>query len=157
MTLMKYLKLATGIVVLAMGLIVTDATAAGGKDPFAIKVESPFKGVVSNVSSSSVTVKGEVQLANPDKTNTNSKSKPILDSIRFSVKGAKLTRDGKPCEMKDAQKGDSVTVEFSTKEGSDKRVATDIRFSTKGSAVDTETKPEKQEPKPEKQEKGKKK
>lgn len=142
------------MMVLAMGLMVTDATAAGGKkDPFAIKVESPFKGVVSNVSPASMTVKGEVQLANPDKTNTSSKSKPILQNIRFSIKGSKLTRDGKPCEAKDAQKGDSVTVEFTSKEGSDKRVASDVRFSSKGSAADTETKPEKQEAKPEKQEK----
>lgn len=132
--------------VLALGLMVTDATAAGGKkDPYATKIESPFKGVVSNVSSTSMTVKGEVQLANPDKTNTSSRSKPILQNVHFSLKGAKLTRDGKPCEAKDAQRGDSVSVEFTSKEGSEKRIASIVSFSSKGSAADTEAKPEKQE------------
>lgn len=140
--------------VLALGLMVTHATAAGKPDPYAFKVESPFKGVVSTITASSITVKGEVQMPNADKT--SSKSKPNLQNVRFSTKGAKLTRDGKPCEVKDVQKGDSVVVDFAPKADSDKRVASELRFSSKGSAADTETKPdkaEKAEPKAEKKEK----
>ena len=132
-TFMKYLKLTVGIAVAVLGLMAADAMAAGGKgDPNAVKVECPFKGVVSSSPSpASLSVKGEVQLAHPDKANTG-KSKPILQNIRFSIKGAKLTRDGKPCELKDVQKGDTASVTFVTKEGSEKRTASQIDFSSGG-------------------------
>jgi hypothetical protein len=132
---MKHLKLAVVVVVAVLGLAATDAMAQYvRRDPNAIKVESPFKGVVENVSPVSMTVKGEVQLAAPPRVNPNSdnaKSKPMHENIHFHIKGAKLTRDGKACELKDIQKGDAVSVTFTQKEGSDKRVATEINV-TKG-------------------------
>ncbi len=111
-----------------------DAMAAGKSDPNAVKIDSPFKGVVTNVSPTSLSVKGEVKLANAPKNNPNAdkKSKPIHQNVHFHVKGAKLTRDGKPCELKDIQKGDTATVTFTTKEGSDKRTVSQIDV-TKGS------------------------
>jgi hypothetical protein len=117
----------TVIAVAVLGLIAADAMAAGRRkpDPYAIKpIESPFKGVVGNVSPASVSVKGEVQLAHPDKNNPSSKS--TLRNFSFSIKGASLTRNGKPCELKDIQKGDMATVTFTTKQGSDKRTVSKI-------------------------------
>jgi hypothetical protein len=126
---MKHLKSTLVVAAVVLGLMAADGMAAGGRrDPNAIKVESPFKGTVSTVTAVGLTVKGEVQLANPDKNNAS--SKPPVQNVRFSIKGAKLTRDGKPCEMKDVQKGDSATVTFTTKEGSDKRTASQIDFSS---------------------------
>ncbi|MCX6908986.1 MAG: hypothetical protein NTY01_13215 [Verrucomicrobia bacterium] len=126
--------------VVVLGLMATNTMAGGKPDPNAVKVESPFKGVVGNVSPASVSVKGEVQLANPDKTNAGGKSKPILRNFPFSIKGAKLTRDGKPCELKDVQKGDTATVTFTTKKDSDKRVVSAIDFSKGGGGADEKPK-----------------
>jgi len=131
---MNYLK---SIIVVATVVLVPmagDVMAAGrgGPDPYAVKIESPFKGVVSNISASSLSVKGEVQLAHPPKDGPSGKAKPNIDTVRFSLKGAKLTRNGKPCELKDVQKGDSVNVTFTTKADSDKRMATEVDFSTGG-------------------------
>lgn len=139
-TSMKYLKLTIVIAAAVLGLMAADAIAAKGKgDPNAVKIESPFKGVVSNLSPAGVSVKGEVQLAKPDTSNPGGKSKPILQNVRFSVKGAKLTRDGKPCELKDVQKGDAATVTFTTKKDSDKFIVSQIDFGKGGDA--TEEKP----------------
>lgn len=133
---MKYLKLTVVIVVAALGLMAADAMAQIGvrRNPNAATIENPFKGVVENVSSASLTVKGEVKLANPPRNNPNgdTKSKPMLQNVHFRIKGSKLTRDGKPCELKDIQKGDTATVTFTTKEGSETHIASEIDV-TKGS------------------------
>ena len=134
MNSMNYVKSTLVIAVAVLGLTATDSMAAGGKpNPYAVKpIESPFKGVVGNVSPTSVSVKGEVQLANPDKSNAGGKSKPTLQNFSFSIKGAKLTRDGKPCELKDVQKGDTATVTFTCKKDSEKRIVSAIDFSAGG-------------------------
>lgn len=133
---MKLLKLPVIMAIAALGLMAADATAQYvRRDPNAIKVENPFKGIVENVSPSSMIVKGEVTPAFPSRVNPNgdnTKSKPTLQNIHFHIKGAKLSRDGKPCELKDIQKGDTATVTFTQKEGSDTRTASQIEV-TKGS------------------------
>lgn len=129
---MKHLKSMIVIATVVLGLTATGVMAAGKADPYAFKVECPFKGVVSTITSTSLSVKGEVQLAHPDKDGSGGKAKPNLQNIRFSIKGATITRDGKPCELKDVQKGDTALVTFATKEGSEKRTASKIEFSTGG-------------------------
>lgn len=127
---MKSVKLMIVVAAAVLGATATDSMAAGRRrpDPYAIKpIESPFKGVVGNISPTSVSVKGEVQLAHPDKNNPV--RKPIRQNFSFSIKGASLTRDGKPCELKDVQKGDTASVTFTTKQGSDKRTVSKIDFS----------------------------
>ena len=133
---MKYLKLITMVAVAAFCLMAVDAMAAGKPNPYDTVVESPFKGLVMNIGPSNVSVKGEVKFKNAPKANPNGNAEKVKtphENVHFSIKGAKLTRDGKPCELKDVQKGDSATVTFTPpKEGSTKYVATQVDFSTKG-------------------------
>jgi hypothetical protein len=137
-TLMKNLKTIVVIAAIILGPMTANLMAAGrgGPDPYAIKIESPFKGVVGNISASSLSVKGEVMPAHAPKDGSSGKSKPNIDTVRFSLKGAKLTRNGKPCELKDVQKGDTASVTFTTKADSDKRTATAVDFSTGGADAD---------------------
>ncbi len=140
---MTYLKSIIMVVVAAFCLMAVDAMAAGKPNPYATKVESPFKGVVTNIGPNNVSVKGEVKLASPPPASPNgnnaSKGKTPHENVHFSVKGAKLTRDGKPCELKDVQKGDTASVEFTVKADSDKRTVTKIDFTTGGGADDKKT------------------
>ncbi|MCX6901238.1 MAG: hypothetical protein NT105_21385 [Verrucomicrobia bacterium] len=130
---MRHLKSIMVIAAVAFGLMAADVMMAGGKpDPYAFKVDCPFKGVVSTITATSLSVKGEVQSPGADKGPAGGKAKPNLQNIRFSIKGAKLSRNGKPCELKDVQKGDTVSVTFTTKADSDKRTATEVEFSTGG-------------------------
>jgi len=135
---MKYLKLIIMVVVAAFCLMAVDAMAAGKPNPYDTKIDSPFKGVVTNVGPNGVSVKGEAKLKNAPTTNKDSgnKVKPPHENVHFSVKGAKITRDGKPCELKDVQKGDTATVEFTVKADSDKRTVTKIDFTAGGGGSD---------------------
>ena len=137
---MKYLKSTIMVAVVVLGLVAVDAMAAGKPNPYETKIESPFKGVVSNIGPNGVSVKGEAKLANPPK-DASSKSKPPHENVHFSIKGAKLTRDGKPCELKDVQKSDSATVTFTTKKDSTKYIVSQIDFSTGGGAATADEKP----------------
>ena len=80
-------------------------------------------------------------MAHPDKGNEGGKSKPNIQNVRFSIKGAEMTRNGKPCTFKDVQKGDTVVVTFSSKADSDKRTASKIEFLPAGSDAAAEEKP----------------
>ena len=129
---MRHLKSIIVVAAVVLGLMAADTMAGGKADPYAFKVDCPFKGVVSTITATSLSVKGEVQSPGADKGPAGGKAKPNLQNIRFSIKGAKLTRNGKPCEQKDVQKGDTVNVTFTTKADSDKRTATEVEFSTGG-------------------------
>ncbi|MBI5685030.1 MAG: hypothetical protein HZC54_08105 [Verrucomicrobia bacterium] len=139
---MKHFKSMIVVAAVVLGLMAADVMAGGKPDPYAIKVESPFKGVVSTITPTSLSAKGEVQLANPPKDGSGGKSKPNIQTVRFSIKGAKMTRNGQPCELKDVQKGDSVNVEFTSKADSEKRVASKLDFSTGGADAGEEKKAE---------------
>ena len=137
---MKYLKSAVLIVTAALCLLAVDAMAAGKANPYETMIESPFKGVVSAVTPASVSVKGDTKFKNADTANSGGKDgrgKPPRQSFHFAVtKDTKLTRDGKPCDMKTVQKGDAAVVEFTVKKDSDKRIAGKIDFTTGGGASD---------------------
>lgn len=136
---MKRSNLAIGITVAALGLLAADvmaarvATSAPNRSGPRDVIESPFDGVVVNVSPVGLSVKGEVKSPrrpanNPD-PNGDKANKPSHQTVHFSIKGAKITRDGKPCEVKDIQKGDTVSVTFKTKEGSEKHIVSEIAVS----------------------------
>lgn len=145
---MKYLKSTVLVVTAALCLLAVDAMAASGggqakTNPYATTIDSPFKGVVTVVSVTTVTVKGDAKFKNPaggNAYNGDTRGKPPRESVHFAIgKDTKLMRDGKPCDMKVVQKGDSASVEFTTKQGSDKRYVSKIDF-TSGSGASEEKK-----------------
>ncbi|MCX6898311.1 MAG: hypothetical protein NT105_06380 [Verrucomicrobia bacterium] len=139
---MKNVKLTVGIVATVLSLMIPDAMAQGqGPNPDAINIESPFKGVVFNMNPTGLTVRGELNPPNPpaNKTSGSSKIKSENRSVHFAIKGARITRGGwRPCELKDLQRGDSVTVTFmAPKQGSSKFAATQVDIAkTELSAAD---------------------
>ena len=137
---MKNTKLIVGIAAMALSLMIPNAMAQAPTrpDPNAIHIESPFKGVVVNATATSLSVKGEVKPPPPRTNNPNGnaeKAKPEHRDVHFSIKGAKLTRDGKPCEVKDILKGDSATITFTPpKPGGTKFLATQVDLTKAGAA-----------------------
>lgn len=147
---MKCLQGTFIIAIAVLGLIAADATAqgtvgggrgGGGGIPQRIMIKNPFEGVVVSISPTKLSVKGEATLEL-----TISKRQVGRETVHFSVKGATLTRDGKPCELKDVQKGNTATVKFTIKGNDknirasiitqeDKLIATQIVFSTKSGDV----------------------
>ncbi|MBI5819550.1 MAG: hypothetical protein HZA88_11240 [Verrucomicrobia bacterium] len=79
-------------------------------DPNAVgRIRSPFQGEVVSVTANNVIVKSARGTAGRTSGRT----------ISFTIKPeAKVVRDGKTCELKDLQKGDAVSVVFTTKPGS---------------------------------------
>jgi hypothetical protein len=79
-------------------------------DPNAVgRIRSPFQGEVVSVTANSVSVKSSKGIAGRTSGRT----------VCFAIKPeAKVLRDGKVCELKELQKGDTVSVTFNTKPGS---------------------------------------
>ena len=79
-------------------------------DPNAVgRISSPFQGVVVSLTANSVSVKSSKAAAGRSSGRT----------VNFAIKPeAKVLRDGKTCELKDLQKGDTVSVTFNSKPGS---------------------------------------
>ena len=138
---MKSVKLAVGIAVIVLSLMISDAMAQGTPpSPDAMNIESPFKGVVVNMNPVGLIVKGELNPANPPAGNTAGSPKGKLENrgVHFSIKGARVTRGGwHPCELKDIQKGDTVSITFvPPKQGSTKFIATQIDIAREPAAAD---------------------
>ncbi|MBI5684760.1 MAG: hypothetical protein HZC54_06740 [Verrucomicrobia bacterium] len=124
---MKNMKLITGIATTALCLL-TSCQMVQGQAPGAgaASIESPFKGVVVNMTPVSLTVKNEPNPAG--KGAGNPRVRLDSKSVHFTIKGARITRSGwRPCELKDLQRGDTVTITFTApKEGSSKFIATQV-------------------------------
>jgi len=120
--------LMAGLILCAVTALDAGAASARGKkvDPNAVDtVPSPFRGVVVNVTPGTVLVKGEVMTRDP----SGGKGKEVKEdrSVSFSIKpDTRVTRDGKPAEFKDVQKGDPVAVTFTTKKGSSLKHVTEV-------------------------------
>ncbi len=131
-------------------LATVDVMAAGKPDPYETAIESPFKGVVTVTTQISVSVKGETKFKNAGPQASGSKDergKPPRQSFHFSInKDTKLTRDGKPCDLKAVQKGDGAVVEFTPKKDSQKRIASKIDFSSSGGDAGDDKKTEDKKP-----------
>ncbi|MCX7827273.1 MAG: hypothetical protein N2689_17220 [Verrucomicrobiae bacterium] len=113
---------------LALGLIwgLPHALAAKrrrGPDPNKPpEIANPFRGVVSNVSPTSITVEGEGRLADSKNASADGKVK-----IHFSIKpDTPITRDGKAITAADIQKNEPVRVTYTAKPGSTLRQVTKI-------------------------------
>lgn len=135
---MRNVKLTAGIVATVLSLMSSAAMAQGpGSNPDA-NAESSFKGVVVNINPVGLIVKGAFTSPNPpaNKPTGSSKSKSGSRSVHFLIKGAKITRGGwRSCELKDIQKGETVTVTFaSATQGRAKFVATQIDVAEEASA-----------------------
>ena len=113
---MKNVKLTVGIAATVLSVMISGAIAqVAAPNPDAINIESPFTGVVVNINPIGLIVKAEVNSPNAPANTANSgaRSKLGAKSIHFSTKGARITRGGwHPCELKDIQRGDSVTITF---------------------------------------------
>ena len=73
------------------------------------RIRSPFQGEVVSVTANNVSVKSSKGTSGRSSGRT----------VSFAIKpDARVLRDGKTCELKDLQKGDTVSVTFSTKPGS---------------------------------------
>jgi hypothetical protein len=124
---MKNMKLIVGIAATVLCLLVSGPMAQGQvPNPGGSNIESPFRGVVVNMTPISLTVKAE--LSPVGKGGGGSRNKLDSKSVHFSIKGARVTRGGwRPCELKDLQRGDTVTITFTPpKEGSSKFIATQV-------------------------------
>ncbi|MBI5821407.1 MAG: hypothetical protein HZA88_20760 [Verrucomicrobia bacterium] len=137
---MKTSKLIVGTLATVLSLMIPDAATQappGRFSPYAIFAESPLKGVVVNATAIVLTVNGEVKLVprHTQRANGNAiPSKTERQDIEFSIKNARITRDGKPCDPKSIRKGDSATIEFtSPKQGSSKFIATKVDLTSRGS------------------------
>lgn len=114
---MKNVKALAGIVVIGLTWMGFSATAQGqnpGSKPDVVSVEHSFKGVVQSANAIAVTVKGEFSSPTvpAGKAAGSAKSKVEARSVSFMIKGAKITRGWRPCEPKDIQKGETVTVTY---------------------------------------------
>jgi hypothetical protein len=87
-------------------------------DPNAVgRIRSPFQGEVVSVTANSVSVKSA--------KGTSGKSSGR--TVSFTIKPeAKIIRDGKACELKDLQKGETISVTFTAKPGSSLNRVTQI-------------------------------
>lgn len=124
---MKNMKLIAGIATTVLCLLVSGPMAQGqAPNPDAVNIESPFRGVVFNMTPISLTVKAEPNPAS--KGGVSPRGRLDSKSVHFSIKGARVTRGGwRPCELKDLQRGDTVTITFTPpKEGSSKFIATQV-------------------------------
>jgi hypothetical protein len=95
-------------------------------DPNAVDtVPSPFRGVVVNVTPATLLVRGEVTTRDP----SGGKGRKVKEdrSVSFSIKAdTRITRNGKPAELKDVQKDEFVSVTFTTKKGSSLKHVTEV-------------------------------
>ena len=143
---MKNTKLIVGIVATVLSLMIPDvmAQAPAKPDPNLPRIDSPFKGVVIVATATTLTVKGEVKPPAPRVNNPNAtadKAKPEHADVHFALKGAKITRDGKPCEARDIQRGDTATIEFTPpKPGGTKFAASKVDLTSKGNSTAEEKK-----------------
>lgn len=122
--------IAAGVMACMVAAFNAEATSARGPrvDPNAVdKIPSPFHGTVVNVTATTITVRGDVktktsQPANgePRQAGSNkSRDASVTHTINFSIKpDVTIKRDGKPSQLKDIHKDDTVTVTFTSKEGS---------------------------------------
>lgn len=138
---MKNMKLTVGIVSTVLCLMVSDMRVEGQAPASdATGIENPFKGVVTNVNPVGLTVKSDSNASKSPAGKAGGISRSRSDSrgIHFAIKGARITRGGwHPCELKDIQRGDSVTIAFTPpKEGSSKFIATQIDIARELSAAE---------------------
>ena len=138
---MKNVKLTVGIAATVLSVMISGAIAqVAAPNPDAINIESPFTGVVVNINPIGLIVKAEVNPPNAPANTANSgaRSKLGAKSIHFSTKGARITRGGwHPCELKDLQRGDSVTITFAPPPaGVSKIAATQVDINKPMSAAD---------------------
>ena len=129
-----------GWVVCAVVAFNVEAGTGRRVDPNAVdKVPSPFHGTVAGVSATTVTVKGEVKgkgtqpPSGEPRTAPGEKPKEISvpHTVTFFIKpDIKVTRDGKASQLKDVHPGDSVSVTFTTKEGSSVKHVTEVAVGT---------------------------
>lgn len=138
---MKTVKLAVGTVATVLSLMVSDAMAQGtGPNPDAVNIENPFRGVVINMNPIGLIVKSDPNpAASPaGKAGGVARSKPDSKGVHFATKGARVTRGGwHPCELKDIQRGDTVTITFTPpKQGSSKFIATQVDIAKEPSAAE---------------------
>lgn len=145
---MKDVKLIVGIVATVLSLMIPDgmAQAPARQDPSLPRIDNPFKGVVIVATATTLTVKGEIKPpgprnSNPNPNGTADKAKPEHGDIHFALKGAKITRDGKPCEVRDIQRGDTATIDFTPpKLGGSKFAASKVDLISKGNSTAEEKK-----------------
>lgn len=109
-------------------------------------ITSPFAGTVANVSAVSLTVRGEVKLKNAG--GERGKEEAESHSISFSIKPeTQITRNGKPAQLKDIQKGEFVSVTFTTKQGSSLKHVTAVIVGKDASEVQAPPKGERKKKK----------
>jgi hypothetical protein len=79
-------------------------------DPNAVgRIRSPFQGEVVSVTANSVSVKSTQGTA----------AKRSGRTVSFTIKPeARIVRDGKACALTDLKKGETVSVDFTSKPGS---------------------------------------
>jgi len=84
-------------------------------------ISSPFRGEVVSLTANTVSVKGTGKTAR-------------LRTVNFPISSEmKIVRNGQPCAVKDIQKGDSISVSFSTKPGCSVRRVTEVKIGKSGS------------------------
>jgi hypothetical protein len=140
-TMMKTMKLTAGIAATVLSVMIPNATAqTPGANPDAINIESPFRGVVVNITPIGLTVKSEPAPTSPPAGKTGGITRVKSDSrgVHFATKGARITRGGwRPCELKDLQRGDTVTITFTPpKQGSSKFIATQVDIAKEPTAAE---------------------
>ena len=136
---MKHVKWMMSVAIAVCGLMASDAMAAKstttppvGPRPNGDRIDCPFIGIVTSVSTTGLTVKGEAHAQRPPGPGAPApaQNKPEHQSVHFSIKaGAKITCGGKPCELKDIKKGYKASVTFTTKADSSKLTVTEIECS----------------------------
>lgn len=137
---MKTALLVGSLATVLSAVILDAATPPPGRfSPYAIFADSPFKGVVVNATVTTLTVNGEVRPAPRHTQRANGNALPPRterQDIEFSIKNARITRDGQPCDSRSIKKGDSAAIEFtSPKQGSSKFIATKVDLTNKGNSV----------------------
>ncbi len=153
---------AVAVCLFVCAVVAHDAEAASGRRGLdandADKVPSPFRGVVSNVTATTLTIKGEVKARSRQPANgeprsaagEKAKETTVEHIVSFSIKpDTKITRDGKLSELKNIHRGEAVSVSFTTKENSSLKRVTEVAAGTSAEA-------EKEKPKGERKKKGKK-
>lgn len=134
---MRSVKLTAGLAAIVLGLMNLVAMAQGTAGPDAANT---FRGVVVNTNPVGLIVKGESNPSNPsaNEASGGSRGKSGSRTVHFSAKGAKVTRGGwRPCELKDIEKGDTVTITFTPPaQPKGKYVATRVEIGGELSAAD---------------------
>jgi len=118
---MRIARRAFGIAAAVLSLTGVAALAQGQAQGQGAATESAatasFRGVVVNVNAMAMSVKGELlgsgTAPGAAAGKTGASKKADLRNVVFFIKEAKITRGGwRPCELKEVQKGDTVTITF---------------------------------------------